>query len=269
MKGLLCKIVEVSLIWVWPHSTLWAEEITFDTKEDWSKWKAVKGTIEITDDGWVRPAFIRKNVNASFNAHEFGGGVEAGSNSDKVGDILDGDVNTWWSPRSEDPLENWWVEVDLGRVVTATKMVLKFAPTQKPFEQFEIYVSVGNEAFYYGSKLKDYKQIFRTTRPNDRYMVEYDFSLDATTIHAPDSPVIRYIYIRLTAPSDRPALSELEVYELGNNIALGTIDRRGSFETTTLAVGSGGTSSVVADGVYTTYWGSYPHPYEIPQTQVS
>ncbi|MBI4531105.1 MAG: discoidin domain-containing protein, partial [Candidatus Latescibacteria bacterium] len=150
------------------YISLWAEEVMFDTKEDWSAWKAAKGTVEITEDGWVTPAFVRKDINASLNAREFGGGVKAGSAPDKAEETVDGDMTTWWSPRSEDPPEDWWIEVDLGRVITATRMVLKFAEQYSPFEQFEVYVSAGNEAFFAGSKLKDYRLVFRTTRPNDQ-----------------------------------------------------------------------------------------------------
>jgi hypothetical protein len=275
--SVICRILWVGLAVVWSCTLLWAGEITFDTKQDWSQWKAMKGTIEITEDGWAKPTFIRKNVNAAVNAHEFviekdaqgapsrwGGIIGAGSNPDRARSILDGNMTTWWSPRPEDPLDAWWVEVDLGRLITATRMVLKFAREQKPFEQFEVYVSAGNEAFFYGSKLKDYKLVFRTTQPNDRYVIEHVFSQDATTIRAPNAPVIRYIYIRLIAPSDRPSLAELEVYELGDNIALGFLDRGGSVEA---ASGSGvgtvadpGAGSALTNGDYPSYWLSVPNP---------
>ena len=39
--------------------------------------------------------------------------------SDLAADL---DPNTWWKPVADDPTENFWVELDLGRAVIADKI---------------------------------------------------------------------------------------------------------------------------------------------------
>ena len=50
----------------------------------------------------------------------------AGSNVETAANILDGDRSTYWEPDLTDTSDNWWVEVDLGRVVVVEKIVLHF-----------------------------------------------------------------------------------------------------------------------------------------------
>ncbi len=250
-------------------ANLWAGELVYDSKGDWlNNWTFPKGTLEITDDGWVRPPFIHKNINACLNASQFvterdrsgnpikwGGIIAAGSNLSSAKNILDGDMGTSWGPRKGDELKDCWVEVDLGRLVTATKVVLRFSPTGKPFEQFEVYVSDGTEAFYPGSKVKNYKLAGRTTQPNREYVLEYPLKREVVNGEEVERQMVRYVYLELTShPEDPGQLAELEVYSLGDNVMLGTLDRAGS-----LVAGEYGgkldpKSGLVADGNYNTTW---------------
>ena len=61
-----------------------------------------------------------------------------GSNPADAAAILDGDRTTYWEPSASAPLDDWWVEVDLGRVAVVDSVVLHFveASLGDPFRQF-------------------------------------------------------------------------------------------------------------------------------------
>ena len=63
-----------------------------------------------------------------------------GSNPEAAANILDGDPNTFWEPDFNDPIEDWWVEVDLGRSLPVDELVLNFVDESlgNPFRQFRI-----------------------------------------------------------------------------------------------------------------------------------
>ncbi|NKB69738.1 MAG: hypothetical protein GKR89_21925 [Candidatus Latescibacteria bacterium] len=66
-----------------------------------------------------------------------------GSNPEQAANILDGDPNTYWEPDPNAPLEDWWIEVDIGRVVPVDSLILHFvdAETGDPFRQFRVLVA--------------------------------------------------------------------------------------------------------------------------------
>ena len=49
-----------------------------------------------------------------------------GSNVELAGNILDGDPATYWEPDPNDPIEKWWVEVDLGRALPVESISVRF-----------------------------------------------------------------------------------------------------------------------------------------------
>lgn len=63
-----------------------------------------------------------------------------GSNPEDAAAILDGDPSTYWEPDPRDPIDEWWVEVDLGRVVPVDEIVLHFVDPElgDPFRQFRV-----------------------------------------------------------------------------------------------------------------------------------
>ena len=50
----------------------------------------------------------------------------AGSNIEMAANIVDGDPTTFWEPDPRDPIEQWWVEVDLGRAVPVEGISVRF-----------------------------------------------------------------------------------------------------------------------------------------------
>jgi len=65
-----------------------------------------------------------------------------GSNVDMANNIIDGDPNTYWEPDPNDPIEDWWVEVDVGRAAYLERLRFLFAEEGMgdPFYQFILYL---------------------------------------------------------------------------------------------------------------------------------
>ena len=235
--------------------TLRGDYIQIDTKDHWEAWSFPKGTLTIADNGEVRPTYVRKHVNASLDASylvkkaydkkliKWDSPIKgAGSNKKDAIYLLDGDPNTFWEPKATDPLFRWWVEIDLGQLVVADRIVLRFAEEGQgdPFRQFKVFISDGDKAFL-GSEALDYSLIGRTTQPNEDQRV-FEFALDpivypnyaiSITGKKADSfwtgEALRYIRINVTdrVEGAHPRLAEVEVWSVGDNILLGAIDRGG------------------------------------------
>ena len=139
--------------------TLEPGRVVIDSKGNWEQWKFPANTMQITEEG-VLPAYFRKSttlevegeevtvpgINAMLNAADFGGGILAvGSNQFDALNVTDGDLGTYWQPDLSDPVQDWWIQVDLGRSVSATKIVLKFVDDDlgDPFLHFKVTTSQG------------------------------------------------------------------------------------------------------------------------------
>lgn len=174
--------------------SLEANRVVIDSKEQWEQWQYASKTIQITEEG-VKPTFFRKSttievdgreesvtgVNAALNAIELGGGaLGAGSNSGGVTNVMDGDLNTYWEPDLSDPLQDWWMQIDLGRTVAATKIVLKFVEEDlgDPFLQFKVTTSQGEKTV--GPPI--YRTRYTTKQPNKTLrVVEVDLTKQLPT----------------------------------------------------------------------------------------
>ena len=130
--------------------TIEGNRIVVEGEEQWNEWSYPQGTLDILEDGGVRPVYIRKNINACLNARDFtyadgirGGVSDVGSNPADADNIMDGDPNTYWEPDKDDPVEDWWIRVDLGRLVWMKKIVVRFAEGEysDPFLAFKIRTS--------------------------------------------------------------------------------------------------------------------------------
>ena len=66
-----------------------------------------------------------------------------GSNPQAVDNIYDGDPTTYWEPDPNDPISDWWIEVDLGRVVPLERLRLQFVDEElgDPFLKFVLLIS--------------------------------------------------------------------------------------------------------------------------------
>ena len=101
------------------------------SESDWPGWNFPAGSVDFSAEG-VRPHFVRRQINAALNAGAFsredvtGGIRRAGTNFAGAAQLMDGREETYWEPALDAPLRDWWVEIDLGRVVWAEKVVVKF-----------------------------------------------------------------------------------------------------------------------------------------------
>ena len=123
----------------------------------WQDWAVPRGARIIHADGTVEPRFIRRDINAVLNAGQFRyvsegdtltGGIDAaGSNIEQAALIIDGDEETYWQPELDRPVADWWVDIDLGRVVVAQRIAVRFAASGDPFLKFRVMVSDGRTTF--------------------------------------------------------------------------------------------------------------------------
>ena len=96
----------------------------------------------MSPQGVILPVKAQRDINATLNAQTFGGGIRyAGSNSRDAILVMDGDLATGWSPDPQDSAENWTIEVDLGRGVSARRVKLIFDPEGPVPELFALLMS--------------------------------------------------------------------------------------------------------------------------------
>ena len=91
-----------------------------------------------------------------------------GSNPETAARILDDNPTTYWEPDPDDPLDNWWIEVDLGRVVPVDSIVLHFVDEElgDPFRQFRILAAPDQETVYQKVNKVDFVSVGGTEAPN-------------------------------------------------------------------------------------------------------
>lgn len=219
IRALVCSALTLSAVspcWGQEGYALQAGRVVVDSKEHWERWHSAANTVQISDEG-VKPAFIRKHtrleidgeevvvpgINAVLNAAEFGGGIlDAGSNRSSAINLMDGRMDTFWEPDTSDLLRDWWVQIDLGRTVSATKIVLKFVGENlgDPFLQFKVTTSQGQKTL----GLLTFRTRFTTDKPIKNERV---FEIDLTKQLPTKWPnvrgdftgdVIRYVGVGIT-----------------------------------------------------------------------
>lgn len=231
-----------------------ADRVEVSTRTHWQAWQAPAGLSEVSVRGVVSPAQIEATVDATDNASDFsytiagnlgdqydlsykdgnalvtqGGIKRAGTNSATAARSIDGDTTTYWEPRSTDPLGNWWVEIDLGRLVSATRVVVRFAEDSSadradPMLQFRIHSAGGQNPFGTAdqSGALDYTLVGGTTKPN-KDQRQFEFDLTPLGPHTDEwtGRVLQYLRISATDTDlDRAEQVSQDEYE-----ALGSRDR--------------------------------------------
>jgi len=103
--------------------------------------------VALTQEGIINRVRARKNIDAALDAKAFGGGIRgAGSNLLGAELAMAEGLATGWSPHPNDPVEDGWIEVHLGRVVAAHRIKLAFAEEAPPFEVSGLLLSTGEPA---------------------------------------------------------------------------------------------------------------------------
>ncbi len=204
-----------------------AQQVRYDSARDWRQWELPLGAVDLLPEGTIAPARIRKSSDAVTDLGRFDGGIRnAGSNLASARNIIDGDPSTGWAPDPEDDPSEWFVEVNLGRAVSANSVTLVFDAEADPFELFDLLLSTGEPETDFiaapipGSLIYRVKERFKE---NDRHRVVFEIeSIDETPIQ-----YVRFEPLLIT-PGAR--LVEVEVETIGDNISLGLIERGGTID---------------------------------------
>tara|TARA_A100001037_G_scaffold131322_2_gene119127 strand:+ start:115 stop:2445 length:2331 start_codon:yes stop_codon:yes gene_type:complete len=205
-----------------------ADQLRYDSARDWREWQLPLGAIEILPNGSLQPVRIKKNIDAARDAHDLGGGIRrAGSNPRNARQIIDGDPLTGWAPDPADDPADWFVEVDLGRSVSARSITLHFAANAPPFELFDLLLSAGEPQLDRVANPVAGSLIYRMrerVKENNRHTITY----------APGDALyltpIRFLQIRNLKHVEGAQLVEIEVESIGDNLTVDLIGRGGAID---------------------------------------
>jgi len=128
----------------------------------------------------VRGNIITDNKDNPLFTHFARPGISrVGSNPQAANNILDGDPTTYWEPDRNDPHDDWWIEVDLGRVVAVDELLLHFVRAElgDPFLRFRVLVAPDQEAILEEVDEVDLSSIGGTQAPN-RDQRDFSFELE-------------------------------------------------------------------------------------------
>jgi len=232
-----------------------AQELRVSTRSDWQRWSMPEGALAATRQG-LEAVQVRRDVDVVADAPGFGGGIR-GAGTDLAGApmLMDGDLATAWEPGAADPPKEWWVEVDLGRVVSAAAIQLSFDPQGPPLAFFKVLTSDGEPFFTNANSI-----IPGTVRYNGRntfsFNQEHELRLDFGL------KPLRYIRVQADEAIPGVRLAEVQVRSVGDNLSLGIHQRGGSVgiisevgSKTRELIESAGISNTLIDGDITSYWG--------------
>lgn len=233
-----------------------AEELRFDSVRDWQSWDIPHGIVTLGTDGIIRPVEIRKNINAALNATALGGGVrKTGSNPFQAAAVIDGDPTTGWAPDRRAAADDWFIEIDLGRAVSAHRVILRFDESAAPFELFDLLLSTGEPAIDVVGNPIEGTLVYRVReryKANDKHRVT--FELDQP-LHTP----IRYVRVQPLTIVPGARLTEIEVVAFGDNLLTNLLDKGGTIEIVTAvelgadAVALGNAFSLIDGDLVTRY----------------
>ena len=117
----------------------------------------------------VKGEIILDNKDNPIYSYFFRPGISrVGSNRNDAANILDDDPMTYWEPNPQDPLDDWWVEIDLGRVVAVDSLILHFVDEElgDPFYQFRILAAPDQESVQENAHKITFELVGKTNAPN-------------------------------------------------------------------------------------------------------
>ncbi|MEE2873463.1 MAG: discoidin domain-containing protein [Candidatus Latescibacterota bacterium] len=204
-----------------------AEQIRFDTAEQWREWPLPMGIVQLDQAGIVRPVEIRKNVDPVRNAAAFGGGIRAvGSNAFTADRLIDGDPLTGWNPDPTANPEDWWIEIDLGRAVAARRITLVFAEEAPPLALFDVFLSTGEPAVDVVGNPIEGSLIYRT-KQRFKENAKHRITIELDPVRDPLLQFMRFEALDLVPGAE---LVEVEVEAIGDNMALDLLAKGGGLE---------------------------------------
>jgi hypothetical protein len=201
---------------------LLGNQVLINQAEDWKAWDVPPGVQVVRDDATVEPRFLRSDINVTLDADNFiyvnpfvsndtlqGGVHSAGSNLTDGPLVLDGDMLTYWEPVADTPIDNWFLEVDLGRAVVAHRVVLRFADDGDPFLKFRVVASDG-QRFGEEQRRRFYRVGLETRRNKDQREYIFDIEPQRAVPAGISGEIMQYLRIDVL-DTDGPRAAKIEV----------------------------------------------------------
>ena len=205
-----------------------ADQLRFSSARQWSDWQLPLGAVEVAPNGSIQPVRVTKNTDAVRDALQLGGGIRwAGSNPRDAVALLDGNLATGWAPNPDDDPDDWFVEIDLGRSVSARGITLVFDDDAPPFELFDLLLSSGEPQL---------DQVANPIEGSLLYRIKERFKENAhhRVTFAPGDALyltpIRFLQIRNLKHVPDARLVAVEVESIGDNLTLNLIERGGAID---------------------------------------
>ena len=215
-----------------------ANQIVVNTQRHWENWEFPPGTLNISG-GQVQPRrwaqdtnamlsilhYLRQqppdNINKDAGEITLHDAIRAGSNAQDVVNVLDGDLETYWEPDAPasgvDLAAQWWFTVDLGRIVIAKKLVVRFVDEElgDPFLQFDVLVSDGQPPISASSAdVLNYLTVIQTLKPN-KSQRHFEIDLSSWTFPGRREKVARFVQVVVHGSDlDRGREVSAEQYDL-------------------------------------------------------
>ena len=191
-------------------------QVVIDSPEHWQNWVSAEGTVEISAAGEIQPHRWRRTTNAALDivdnlrAHPpqdlaktppeeitLLDVIRGVSNREDVVNVFDGDPTTYWEPAIPsgeiDLAGEWWFTIDLGRLVLADRIVVRFVDEGlgDPFLLFDVLVSNGQAPTVApASRSLDFRPVIQTLQPNKSqrlFEVDLRSATDPPVSGAPES----------------------------------------------------------------------------------
>jgi hypothetical protein len=218
-----------------------ADQLRFEGASQWREWQFSRSSVQLNASGGVEPVRFRKDIDAVVNAVDFGGGIlNVGSNPFAAPRIMDGDPATGWSPDPDADRSDWFVEIDLGRGVSARRIELHFDEDSPPFELFDLLLSTGESALDRVGNPIEGSVVFRLKErfsENRRHHIIYEPEILFNT-------PIQVLRIDVLSFPAGARLVEVVVETPGDNLAVNLLERGGSLQVVHDVTGSADVVSV-------------------------
>jgi len=221
--GLVLVLTDIPEVWAQNAGhRVRDDHVVVNSRNHWQNWTFPPGTLAISPDGAVQTRRIEKNTNAALDIVDYlrfnpppslgdkdretitlADAIQGGSNVADVAKVFDGDMSTYWEPdlpsNEIDLASQWWFIVDLGRMVFANKLVVRFVEEGlgDPFLLFEVLFSDGlKPARLQGSGSRSYETVLRTLSRNKSQRV---FEVDLIRqVSAPEGSPVRFVQLLVT-----------------------------------------------------------------------
>ena len=221
-----------------------AERLALSPTDIWETWTYPAGAVQLEERGPLRPILIAQNINSLANATVRGAGAASAS----ALRAFDGDPTTRWRPPAGTPVEDWWLEIDLGQVFPAQQIRLRFDDAAPPLPFFTLSLSKG-ERFINSANVVVEGTLLYSASERFAFNEAHELTIDL------QDELVQVIRIEATREMvGAPALAEIEIDAFGDNIAFDLVAKGGSVDVEAAIVAVAGTPSVMFDGTLSTMW---------------